>query len=104
MFILNGHKVHIILEVLFKTKFNDIDMITLPSHTSHGLQSLNVTSFKLFKVILFFNTLSGLRIKKENVANWMSLVLKKVLTKPIYWLDLERLKYGHFLSKRWKLR
>ena len=38
LLILNGHKFHINLKVLQKTKTNGIDMISLPSHTSHELQ------------------------------------------------------------------
>ena len=44
--ILDRYKVHITLEVLTKTKRNGIQMVTLPSHTSHGLQPLDVSYFK----------------------------------------------------------
>ena len=37
MIILDGHKSHISLEVLMKVKDHGIDMISLPSHTSHEL-------------------------------------------------------------------
>ena len=37
LLILDGHKAHITLEVLMKVKDNGIDMISLPSHTSHEL-------------------------------------------------------------------
>ena len=35
--VLDGHKSHITLEVLMTTKEHGIDMISLPSHTSHSL-------------------------------------------------------------------
>ena len=50
LLILHGHKVHLTLEVLTKAKANWIDMLTLPSYTSDGLQPLDVAIFKLFKV------------------------------------------------------
>ena len=39
---LNGHKAYVALEVLTKSKAHRIDMITLPTYTSHGLQPLDV--------------------------------------------------------------
>ena len=37
LIILDGHKSHISLEVLMKARDHGIDMISLPSHTSHEL-------------------------------------------------------------------
>ena len=37
LLILDGHKSHISLDVLMKAKKHEIDMISLPSHTSHDL-------------------------------------------------------------------
>ena len=50
LLILDGHKVHLTLEVLSKAKENGIQMLTLPSFISHGLQSLDLACFKPFKV------------------------------------------------------
>ena len=46
LLILDGHKSHISLDVLEKAKRKGVDMVTLPSHTSHGLQPLDV-SYKI---------------------------------------------------------
>ena len=50
LLILDGHNSHLSLEVLEKAKANGIDMISLPSHTSHELQPLDKACFKPFKV------------------------------------------------------
>ena len=48
--ILNGHKSHITLEVLEMAKKSGIDMVSLPSYSSHELQPLDKVCFKPFKV------------------------------------------------------
>ena len=47
--ILDGHKSHITLEVMHKVKEHGVNMLSLPSHTSHALQPLDVACFKSFK-------------------------------------------------------
>ena len=37
LLILDGHKSHLTLDVVRNAKRNGIDMLTIPSHTSHGL-------------------------------------------------------------------
>jgi hypothetical protein len=49
LFILDGHGSHITLEVIEQAKEFGLDIITLPSHTSHALQPLDVVCFKPFK-------------------------------------------------------
>ena len=49
LIILDRHKSHVSLEVLEKAKRKGVDMLSLPSHTSHGLQPLDVSCFGLFK-------------------------------------------------------
>jgi hypothetical protein len=46
---LDGYGSHVTLEVIEQVKDFGLDMITLPSHTSHSLQPLNVSCFKPFK-------------------------------------------------------
>ena len=43
LLILDGHKNHVTLEVLLKAKTHGLDMVSLPSYTSHGLQSLDLS-------------------------------------------------------------
>jgi hypothetical protein len=50
LLILDGHGSHVTLEAIKHAKDFGLDMITLPSHTSHALQPLNVYCFKPFKI------------------------------------------------------
>ncbi len=47
--LLDGHGSHVTLKARECAKIFGLDMITLPSHTSHALQALNVSCFKPFK-------------------------------------------------------
>ena len=86
LLVLDGHKAHLTLEVVTKAKRNGVDMLILPSHTSHGLQPLDVACFKPFKVAfrayknLWNKEHHGMRVTKENLANWISLALRKALS------------------------
>jgi hypothetical protein len=48
--IFNGHGSHVTLEAIEQTETFKLDMVTLPSHTSHALQPLDVVCFKPFKI------------------------------------------------------
>ena len=48
LLIMNGHASHIIVDVVNKAKKIGFDIMTLPSHTQHALQPLNVSCFKRF--------------------------------------------------------
>ena len=86
LIILDGHKSHISLEVLMKARDHGIDMISLPSHTSHELQPLDKACFRPFKVAfkayrdLWIQKNGGQKCRKEDLAQWASLALKKALT------------------------
>jgi hypothetical protein len=43
-FILDGHNSHVTLEVVMEAKRVGLDLLTLPSHTSHALQPLDVSN------------------------------------------------------------
>jgi hypothetical protein len=49
LLILDGHGSHVTLEIVHKARQTGLDLLTLPSHTSHMLQSLEVSIFKPFK-------------------------------------------------------
>ncbi len=49
LLILNGHGSHVILKAIDQAQEVGLNMITLPSHTFHALQALNVSYFKPFK-------------------------------------------------------
>ena len=84
--VLDGHKSHITLDVLQKAKTCGLDMISLPSHTSHALQPLDVACFgpfkKAFKAYRDLWNMQGKdnKVNKEHLAQWASLTLKKALT------------------------
>ncbi|KAI5082385.1 hypothetical protein GOP47_0002128 [Adiantum capillus-veneris] len=50
LLILDGHGSHVSLDVVEKANAAGIDIITLPAHTSHKLQPLDVSVFKSLKV------------------------------------------------------
>ena len=86
LFILDGRKSHVTLEVLLKAKSHGLDMVSLPSHTSHGLQPLDISYFRPFKY--FFKAYRdawarkniGKKVGKQILAQWMSLALQRALT------------------------
>ena len=47
--ILDGHNAHMTLEVVRISMESGLDIVALPSHTSHALQPLDVSCFKPFK-------------------------------------------------------
>ena len=61
-------------------------MIFLPSHINHALQPLNVVYFGLFKTAfrtyrdIWMMDGNGEMVGKENLAQWVSIALKKALT------------------------
>ena len=84
LIVFDGYKSHMNLDVLAKD--HGIDMLSLPSHTSHELQPLDKTCFRPFKVAftayrdLWNIKRSGQKCRKENLAQWASLALQKALT------------------------
>ena len=86
LLIFDGHKAHLTLDVLTKARRNQIDMLTISSHTSHGLQPLDVACFKPFKVAFraykqAWNVRNhGSKVRKQDLASWILLALKKALT------------------------
>jgi hypothetical protein len=52
LLVLDGHGSHVTLKALKQAMTFGLNMITLPSHTSHAFQPLNVSCFKPFKTTL----------------------------------------------------
>jgi hypothetical protein len=86
LLILDGHNFHVTIDVIEKAWSLGIDMITLPSHTSHALQPLDVSCFRSFKQAfrvyrdMWTMNNRGQGAKKGTLAKWVSLGLKKALT------------------------
>jgi hypothetical protein len=51
LLILDGHGSHVTLEAIKQTYEARLNMITLPSHTSHTLQPLDINYFRPFKYV-----------------------------------------------------
>ena len=83
--ILDGHKSHLTLEVIQKAKEHGVDMLSLPSHTSHVLQPLDVACFKPFKTAFrayrdkYMMDNHGGKVEKDTLAYWVDLALTKAL-------------------------
>ena len=84
--VLDGHKSHVNLDVIMKAKQHGVDLLTLPSYISHDMQPLDVACFRPFKQT--FRTHSNIwsmtnprgKCKKEDLAQWIFLSLKKAFT------------------------
>jgi len=48
--VLDAHGSHVTFKAIKQAHQFGLDMVTLPSHTSHVLQPLDVSSFKPFKI------------------------------------------------------
>ena len=87
LIILDGHKSHLTLKVIQEATEHGVDLISLPSHTSHTLQPLDVACFKPFKSAFkayrdkFMMETNGGKVVKEILAQWMDLALTKAFSK-----------------------
>jgi hypothetical protein len=50
LLVLDGHNSRVTINVVHKVRRLGLGLITLPSHTSHALQHLNVACFTTFKI------------------------------------------------------
>jgi hypothetical protein len=86
LMVLDGHTSHVAFNVIIKAYEAGLDMVILPSHTWHALQPLDVVCFKPFKTTfrvyrdIWSIANKGQQCKKEDLAQWVSLSLKKALT------------------------
>ena len=84
--IVDGHNSHVTLDVAHTARKVGLDLLTISSHTSHATQPLDVSIFKLFKMAFrkYWNFWilrnKGKGATKEDLAQWVSLALKKVMT------------------------
>lgn len=86
LLILDGHNSHVTLEVVKISLASGLDIVSLPSHTSHALQPLDVACFKPFKTTFrkirdswtLMN--KNKRVSKQDLCEWTSKALKAALT------------------------
>ena len=86
LLVLDGHNSHVTLEVVILAMNSGLDIISLPSHTSHALQPLDVSCFKPFKTAFrqirdSWTLLNkGKKVEKTDLCEWTSQALEKSLT------------------------
>lgn len=86
LLILDGHNSHVTLDVVREASVAGLDLLTLPAHTSHALQPLDVSVFKPFKQHFreYRDYWSSRNLDetttKDVLAQWVSLVLRKALS------------------------
>ena len=86
LLVVDGHNSHVTLQVVHKAMQVGLDIVTLPSHTSHALQPLDVSVFGGFKkAFRRYRDAWSLRNKgrgatKQVLAQWVSLALQKALS------------------------
>jgi flagellar biosynthesis GTPase FlhF len=86
LLVFDGHNSHCTLEVANAAKAVGLDLITLPSHSSHVLQPLDVSVLRPFKQHFreyrdfWMSRNLDQPAKREILAQWVSLALKKALT------------------------
>jgi hypothetical protein len=86
LLIMDGHGSHVTLEVVYKAMQIGLDLVTLPSHTSHRLQPLDVSVFRPFKCAFrgyrdaWTLQHRGQPAQKEDLAQWVDLALKRALS------------------------
>jgi hypothetical protein len=87
LLIMDGHSIHVTIDVVRKAKAVGLHLLTLPSHYSHAMQPLDVSVFKPFKlafrVYMDIWTVQnrGRGARKEVLASWVSKALRRALTK-----------------------
>jgi hypothetical protein len=86
LLVLDGHNSHITLNIVHEARSAGLDLVTLPSHTSHALHPLDVSIFKPFKQyfqeIRDYWTSRNMNqgASKATLAHWVSLGLKRALS------------------------
>ena len=82
LLILDGHNSHVTLEVVKISMESGLDIVSLPSHTSHALQPLDIACFKPFKTAfrqirdVWCLTKKNLPVGKQTLCEWTSSALK----------------------------
>jgi hypothetical protein len=84
---LNGHGSHVSLKAIKHAQQFGLNMITLPSHTSHALQPLNVSYFKPFKTSNIKEKNNSMvrnnynKLDKATLTTWVDKALDVALSK-----------------------
>ncbi len=100
LLVLDGHGNHVTLETIKQTQDFGLNMITLPSHTSHFLQPLDVSCFKSFKTTLrkvrdaaMFRS-NHMELDKITIVGWVNQAINQSFTK-------RNIKAGFTVTNSW---
>ena len=86
LLILDGHNSHVIVKVVKISMESGLDIVSLPSHTSHALQPLGIAYFKPFKTAfrklkdMWLLTNKTRIVDKQTLYEWTLQALKVALT------------------------
>ena len=86
LLIFDGHGSHVVVTTIEKARMLGIDLLTLPTHTSHKLQPLDVSVFSPFKTYFKYERAAwmakypGIEIKRAELAELGSKSLQKALS------------------------
>lgn len=89
LLVLDGHGIHIVVQITEEANKLGIDFLTLPSHTTHKLQPLDVSVFGPFKSYFRSKQASwmekniGVEVKRFELAKLASIAFKRDLTSNI---------------------
>ena len=84
--IFDGHGSHIAFQTVEATNTMGIDLLTLPAHTTHRLQLLEVSVFGPFKSYFgaeraaWMEKNPGIEVKREELAELATKTFKRALT------------------------
>jgi hypothetical protein len=67
LLILDGHNLHVIIDVMHKTRKARLELTILPSHTNHALQPFDVACFKPLKLHFKLAKTSRLWLARKRV-------------------------------------
>jgi len=87
LFILDGHGFHVTFETIEQVQEFGLNMITLPSHTFHAFQPLDVAWFKPFKIAfrkerdILMVRRNYIEPNKITLAGWVDKALDLALTR-----------------------
>ena len=86
LLVLDGHNSHVTLEVMKIVMQSGLDIISLPSHTSHALQPLDLACFAPFKTVFRKQRDSWTvvnkngKVGKQELCEWTCRALQRALT------------------------
>jgi hypothetical protein len=107
MLIFDGHGSHITLEAIEQAQAFGLDMVTLPSHTSHALQPLDITCFKPFKTAFRkekdTTMVNRNYIDPDNIVlvGWVDKLVDQALSKKKSSKGSKIHGFGHWTLKQW---